>query len=276
MALFSHPSNVGARAIFAGVTVLACKGATSKEGEERSRAPEELVGEWNYPHIEPDLDGFERLYAERVRFYGQSLTRAEVIERKRQLFARVPSFSQMVLSTMSIERKGELTRVGFKKRSGPEGAENDAFGTLVFGKAPEFFIQEESEAAPIKKFGGRSAFAAAPVDCDSAVWFLVESTPDAKWIQAEIDEHLRSLPKGTGPTAGGIGPLTPNETRDGTYLLAIGVHHPERFEAYEWYTVDADGNATESGSPRDPLRLDNELSPSTDSQRRFRELCQRK
>lgn len=68
-----------------------------------------------------------------------------------------------------------------------------------------------------------------------------------------------------------MGPLMPNETGDGTYQVAVGVYHPERFEAYAWFTIDATGKITVSVFTLD--RFDAPASPSPQALQSFKRLC---
>ncbi len=63
----------------------------------------------------------------------------------------------------------------------------------------------------------------------------------------------------------------PNETGDGTYQVAVGVYHPERFEAYAWFTIDATGKITVSVFTLD--RFDAPASPSPQALQSFKRLC---
>ena len=65
--------------------------------------------------------------------------------------------------------------------------------------------------------------------------------------------------------------MTPAENGDDTYSLAIGVHHPERFEAYAWFTIDLTGRVTASGLAVDAQ--DAPLRPSRQALDQFKRLC---
>lgn len=233
--------------------------------------PRQLLKEWTRALNAADLGALGRLYAERVRFYGISLARDEVIEKKRKALQATPTFAQEVTGKPRVEPKGDVIRVVFQKRSGPKGQQRDVLGTLVLRKAPPFSIVEETDAVTEKRYGRVRAAADAPKDCPAAVWFLVDSTPEAKRLFDKIEKNLKAFPPNAGMNPGGMGPIMPNETGDGTYEYSIGVHHPDRFESYGWFTVDATGKVTVSSWN---LELDDvETSPSKEALAEFQKHC---
>lgn len=215
--------------------------STSPQSPSDRQAAQDLLAEWTRALNTRDLGALERVYADHVRFYGRSLTRAQVLESKRKALAATPNFRQLVLGAPSLEQDGDVTRVMFHKRSGPEDALRDVFATLVLRAGPRLLIAEETDATTEKRFAPVAATADEPTDCGSAVWALVDSTREAAKLSAQIEHNLKSFPEAADLHPGGMGPMTPAETGDGTYQIAMGVHHPERFEAYAWFTVMVDG-----------------------------------
>lgn len=236
-----------------------------------SAAAAAVLSAWTRALNERDLAALERLYADRVQFYGRSLTRAEVLTRKRQALAATPTFTQSVLGAPSLEPQGELTRITFHKRSGPKGKERDVFASLVLqAKAPGLIV-EETDAVTEKRARPAATAESEPGDCDSAVWALVGSTRESAKLYARIDENLKQFPGDEELSPGGMGPMTPRETGDGTYQIALGVHHTDRFEGYGWFTITAAGKVILTA---DSLDLDGaEVSPSPEALREFRRLC---
>ena len=208
------------------------------------RTGEELLTAWTAALNDANSSALEALYAERVKFYGQLLSREEVVARKRKALAAAPGFKQQVIGQPSYQDQGESIRVFFQKRSGRPGAQNDVRSTLVFVKTPRLEIAEETDAATEKRFS-RSNDAAKADSCDDAVWTIVGSTSFAKQLYAEIDRNLKGIAESEDLHAGGMGPFLPAET-GGTYDVWIGVHHPERFENYATVSVTPQGQISVS------------------------------
>jgi hypothetical protein len=203
---------------------------------------EQLLTAWTAALNGADMTALSVLYADRVGFYGQSLTREDVIARKRQALTGAPGFEQQVLGQPSYEEHGDTVRVVFQKHSGVPGAQSDVRASLVLVKTPRLSIREETDVATEKRFSSASRDAR-PNNCEDAVWLLVDSTPFAKQLYATIDRNLKQFPESAGFRTGGMGPFLPRET-EGTFDIWIGVHHPERFENYAVFSVTPTGEIT--------------------------------
>jgi hypothetical protein len=178
-----------------------------------------------------------------------------------------------VLDTPTVHPEGESLRVTFHKRSGPKDAEHDVLATLLLSNGATPQILEESDAATDKRFQPKPAADPIPDSCESAVWFLADSTREVQRLNAIIEKNLKAFPESADLRSGGMGPFLPQETGDGSYELSIGVHHPERFEAYAWVSVTPMGQVTLSAYP---LRLqDAKVAPSPEALRHFLRLCPR-
>jgi len=204
-----------------------------------------------------------------VKFYGQLLSRAEVIARKRKALAAAPGFKQQVIGNASYQEEGDDIRVGFQKRSGLPGALRDVRSTLVLAKGPHPTIREETDDATEKRFA-RTNEAAKPDSCEAAVWALVDSTAFAKQLYATIERNLKQFPASDQLNPGGMGPFLPNET-GGTYDVWLGVHHPDRFENYAVFSVTPRGNISvscvECETPSGPI------APAHSALEDFERLC---
>ena len=205
-------------------------------------AAEQLLSAWTAALNNADMTVLADLYADKVKFYGQSLARAQVVARKRQALAAAPGFKQQVLGQPSWLDEGDSLRVLFLKRSGLPGAQSEVRSMLVLLKTPRFAIREETDAVTEKRFKSASD-EAKPASCEAAVWALVESTPFAKQLHADIERNLKEYPASDGFNPGGMGPFLPSET-GGTYDVWIGVHGPERFESYAYFKVTPQGETT--------------------------------
>lgn len=233
--------------------------------------PEALLAEWTRALNETDLAALRRLYSDRVQFYGASLGRDQVLEHKRRALTNARTFQQTILDKPRIARTGEVTRIAFHKRSGPKDAQSDALATLILVHEPRLLIEAETDAATEKRYGAAAPPSEVPTDCVNAVWQLVDSTPEAARLHQRIANNLKRFPAAANLRRGGLGPLTPSLTGDGTYQYALGVHHPERFEAYAWFTIQPSGAVTLYSWV---LELtDAPVSPSSEALRHFKRLC---
>lgn len=257
-------------------------GAAPREkgvSEQISRVPHagtplEVLSNWTRALNDGDLSELERLYADRVLYYGSWLDRNQVLQRKRAALAATEGFRQSVLGSPHVEHEGDLVRVRFLKRSGPPNAQRDIFAALVLRKSSGFRVHEETDAVTEKRYGSGTAFADAPRDCLSAAWLMVDSTPAASRLYKKISENLSGFPKAAELRPGGMGPFMPSETDEGTYDLSIGVHHPDRFEAYGWFSISRSGRISVSSMTLD--LFDTPTEPSKVALNYFRKLCSEK
>ncbi|HKO48665.1 MAG TPA: hypothetical protein VJV79_13130 [Polyangiaceae bacterium] len=230
---------------------------------------EQLLNAWTAALNAADVTALAGLYADKVKFYGQSLTREEVLARKRKALAATPGFSQQVLGQPSYQDEDDSVRVGFQKRSGSPAALSDVRSTLVLVKSPRLAIREETDAVTEKRFSSAGGHAK-PDSCEAAVWALVDSTPFAKQLNATIEQNLKRFSASEDLHLGGMGPFLPSET-GGTYELWIGVHHPGRFENYAVFSVSPKGATTvacgQCDAPRGPI------SPTRSALDDFNRLC---
>lgn len=204
--------------------------------------PEQMLKAWTHALNASDAAALEPLYAEKVRFYGSTFPRTEVIARKRKALAASPGFTQQVIGQPSYRDESDRIRVSFQKRSGLPGKLTDVRSTLVLTKLPKLTIAEETDAATEQRFQRENE--AKPTDCASAVSALVDSTPLAAKLYATIDKNLKPYPASDDLHPGGMGPFMPAETDGKSYEVWIGVHHPDRFENYGTFSVTLKGDVT--------------------------------
>jgi hypothetical protein len=236
--------------------------------------PLAVLTNWTHALNDGNLSELERLYADRVLYYGSWLDRNHVLQQKRAALAATKGFTQSVLGSPHVEDEGDMVRVKFLKRSGSPNAQRDIFASLVLQKTSPFLIREETDAVTEKQYGNGAAFADAPKDCLSATWLMVDSTPAARRLYKAINENLKNFPKEADLRPGGMGPFMPSETDNGTYDLSIGVHHPERFEAYGWFSISRSGKVTVTSMTLD--LSDAPTEPSNTALNSFRKLCSEK
>lgn len=241
-------------------------GKNSKE-KEAEATPSKVVAQWTDALNRSDIDALKRLYAKKVLFYGVRRTRGQVLEAKSKALAATKDFHQEIQGDIHVEEQGERLRVTFGKRSGPKGKESDVFGVLVLD-ADSLKVLEESDAQTDKHIR-RNEELRRPEDCEGALWSLVDSTKEAKELYVNIRENLKAFPDDY--RAGGLGPMMPDVTGDGTYAISIGVHQPTRYEAYAWFTVAPSGKVTVSGMSF--ARLEQTVKPTAQALKDFQRLC---
>jgi hypothetical protein len=76
---------------------------------------EHLLNAWTAALNAADVTAPATLYANKVKFYGQSIAREEVLARKRNALAATPGFTQQVLGQPSV-LAGRSTRVADSAR----------------------------------------------------------------------------------------------------------------------------------------------------------------
>jgi hypothetical protein len=208
--------------------------------------------EWNAALDHHSVDALAALYAPKVGFYGQQRTAEQVLEAKRQAFAKQPDFKQRV-SGASITKEGDGFRVSFKKLSG-EKLKNEAFGVLVVKPlGGKWQITEESDAMTDARFKPKAD------SCREAAMGIADSEPS---IIADIERVAREY-----PDAHPGGMQLDLEERDDRYLGSQGYFHDDRYEA-RWWIDAGSGDIT----IRDGYTM--ALLPITPAQRALvRKLC---
>lgn len=203
-------------------------------------SPEDLVLRWTRALNEKDLSGLSKLYAERVNFYGQWLSRDQVLKRKSEALQRTPDFEQTIVGQPQVTRSQGKVLVSFLKRSGSRTATTNVQASLRLVQTPELRIAEETDSPTQSRFTGDRAAPRTPAErCQLAVIALIESTADGQALARNIDRDIQQAPNKGELRAGGLGPMDPDSAEDDTFQYAMGVHHPERFESYAWFTVNA-------------------------------------
>ena len=79
------------------------------------------------------------LYAESVNYYGQELSKEQVLEEKKKFFKRYPNFQQEVTVIGSIEYVDEVTsKIVYSKKT--------SFGTVNLETASQLVLQRKNES----------------------------------------------------------------------------------------------------------------------------------
>jgi hypothetical protein len=202
------------------------------------QAPEEaalvVVRTWSDALDRHDLTKLETLYADEVRFYGRSLTKAAVLESKAAALRKQTTFRQQIMGPItSGSSDGGILTATFTKRSGEEGKLTETSAKLVlrWEAARTWQIVEEADLGgdPGTELGG----------CQERVAEVVNSLPAVK--RAIAEGQAAADESGGRATFGGIGPT---EDDDGGFSARIGLHTQESFEALVSYSVDGKGRLT--------------------------------
>jgi hypothetical protein len=200
-----------------------------------SLAPEEagavVVRAWSDALDRHDLAKLETLYADSLRFYGRTSTKAAVVGAKAAAFRKRPTFRQQLVGPISSSRTDEGTLTAtFTKRSGEDGNLNEVAARLVLrlGDGGTWVIVEEADA---------SSAPAAPVHgCEEQVAEVVNALPAVKRAVAEAE--VAAEKSGGSATFGGMGPI---DDPDGGFSASMGLHTEERYEPLVSYSVDGKG-----------------------------------
>ena len=210
--------------------VTAVDAGSPAEAEARS-----VVAKWSEALDRHDAVPLTSFYADRVKFYGQDISRELVVSNKRRALPAASTFHQEIVGKIALEATAEGFRATFLKRSGPRGELRDVQATLGLARANgSFVIVEETDEVTERRLAGQR-----DGRCSTAASKAVASLPEVK---REMDEVRKRTAASDGAARqGGVGPL-PND--DGSFSMGLGVHTDERFEAIVWYTVGAGGDLT--------------------------------
>ena len=193
--------------------------AAHVDQEARARA---VVTKWNDALDKHDLDALRALYADRIDFYGHSMTRDAVVTAKQKAFAAAPGFHQSIVGPIDLTHEKGVFTARFQKRSG--GAkQSEVEARIVVDDGKVLVESDRTVNAPRKS-----------ASCEEVAGAVVFALPEVKRVIDEDFAELKST-KSDG-NVGGIGPI-PEE--GGGFSAGIGIHTPERYEAQIWYEVDA-------------------------------------
>ena len=240
--------------------VTSTRSAPSSPAPSASQMPSPLSAEdeavlrkvraWNQALDRHDVETLGKLYADKVRFYGQERSKVAVMSAKRTALKKQPGFRQELIGEISLERNNGNVRATFQKKSGLPGNFLVISATLELAPhAGDFVIVEESDQASAQK---------EPVNgggCEEKAAEVAHALPEAK---RAITEAMQEADRSDGGSSfGGFGP---NEDGEGGFSAAEGLHTDGRFEPRFVYSVDRKGRLTvmaggqELEVPRDALK----------------------
>lgn len=91
-----------------------------------------VVEQWNAAHTKHDVAALGSLYDSRVDFYGQTLTSAQCVAKKKSAFDKDVTYTQTIRDLKLVaNEKGGLTRARFTKTSTSHGKSTDYPSTLI-------------------------------------------------------------------------------------------------------------------------------------------------
>jgi hypothetical protein len=189
---------------------------------------EKVLMAWNAALNRHSVDELRPLYAPKVQFYGQSWSAQQVLEAKRQAFAKEPDFRQRI-SGVKVEQRGARIAITFEKHSG-KGPKGDIYGSLVLEQRAEgLMIVDESDAATDAKLRPQAD------TCSEAAMSITSSQAS---IQADMARVAREYPE---LNPGGMS--YEQSDRTDRYSGSMGYFHPDRYEP-RWWIDAADGKLT--------------------------------
>jgi hypothetical protein len=193
-----------------------------------------FVVEWNAALDRHDAEALRAMYADRVSFYGQRRSKAEVIRAKQTAFEAEPDFHQQVPGFIDIRLGvGDYYVARFWKLSGKSDHLSGSNAKLVIGRGdggPALILEEADEDASEKQ---NSA-------CEVTAAEVVNALPQVERSMAHA--NARADASNGELRVGGIGPQDSNAP-DG-FSASIGLNSDERFETVISYEVDREGRLT--------------------------------
>jgi ketosteroid isomerase-like protein len=132
---------------------------------------QQAVVEWNRAFNQGDLEALEKIYGNRVLFYGKRLTRQEVIEKKRKALGDDPHFRQ-TLSNLSIVQGTSGFSAKFQKTGGAK-LDSTVRAKLVFSQTaqgPALVLETDATTEAALRIPKH-------LDCTGAAFTAVQTHP---------------------------------------------------------------------------------------------------
>jgi hypothetical protein len=193
-----------------------------------------FVVEWNSALDHHDAKALQALYADRLSYYGQRRSKAEVIRAKQAAFESEPDLHQQIPGFIDINLGiGDYFRARFWKLSGKPDQLNGTNAKLVIerGDGGPLQIVEEADDDASEKQNSL---------CDWTAADVVNALPAVK--QSVAKAFARADASNGKLRFGGIGPQDLSAP-DG-FFVSMGLHSDERFETVVLYGVDREGLLT--------------------------------
>ncbi|HET7544430.1 MAG TPA: hypothetical protein VFK05_31380 [Polyangiaceae bacterium] len=174
-------------------------------------ASSQLLDDWNRALNSHDLTLLEKAYASRVAFYGRDLSRTQVLAAKRRALAATPNYKQHLSDVRFAPEADSAASITFDKASA--GAKTVRGRLLIQCDGEHYGIATESDAPSDALAKGQTH-----EDCEAAMYAVAFDLPEVKREQAYATDEA--------PFGGLSYPF------EGKHVaVALGFHHPERFEA---------------------------------------------
>ncbi len=191
----------------------------------------QFVEAWGAAIDRHDVKALEGMYAERVSFYGQRRSKAEVIAAKQSAFAAEPDFHLQIPGFIEITHGVRDYYVAkFNKLSGKLGNLRGTDAKLVIGRSNDgpLLIREEADSGTSDMQNS---------DCSEVAAAVVNALPEVKHDLATADARANAS-KGA-LRVGGIGPMDLDDP-DG-FSVMLGLNSDEQFETVVSYEVNREG-----------------------------------
>ena len=133
-----------------------------------------VVVAWSGALDDHDLARLTKIYAPRVKLYGSELSRADVIQAKKQAFAGDPKFKQQIALPIAVTKINDTFVATFTKRSGGAKKSNIRARVVV----ENGLVSEESDASTDKRIAETAVTVTDP--CELAVREAALAIPACK------------------------------------------------------------------------------------------------
>lgn len=194
-----------------------------------------VVRAWDTALDKHDLAALDRIYADRVVFYGRRLAKTAVIAAKRAAFAKQSTYTQQIIGDIALA-PGDDGRVSatFLKRTGDANAFRVLTAKLFLTLGPQGYrvAEETDEASP-------TSAGAVPPDCEAKTNEVVAALPQ---VRRATDAAMKEADQSDGGVNfGGVGP---NDDGEGGFVESTGLHRDDRFDSRIVTSVTRSGALT--------------------------------
>jgi len=180
---------------------------------------EPVVARWNELHSQRDAKGLADVYADRVEFYGEKLTKARVLALKKAAFQHAPDYTQSITNLKVTKPSPDRARAEFTKSWTQGGKTSSTGAVLELAGGPSGFKVTKETDGPSEIKRAQAAYNA----CNGAAMDLLAHTED---VADTLKDKRMGLHMGSGPP------------EDPTFSIAVHQEHSYGWETLWWYDVD--------------------------------------
>ncbi len=143
---------------------------------------EAAIYQWNDAHAAKHQDDLKALFADQVQFYGTSLSRSEVLARKKQLLEQKSDFKQKLSSNIRVVEKDGHAHGSFVKEVTIEGKTKKYPSYLEFARVNgKWLIVTEGDAVTDKNLTKHTGSSVGDYDGDGAKETARLVIPNVDW-----------------------------------------------------------------------------------------------